>query len=59
MGYAVHQYEIILSPSGPWRILMASNCGPTRRTGKLASCKVTIPGLINNYHVIVSVLVGD
>jgi len=45
---------------------MAFNCGPMRRTGRLASCKVTIPGLVNNYQVVVSgdlyckhVLVGD
>jgi len=30
-------------------ILIVIVCRPIRRTGRLASCKVTIPGLIDNY----------
>jgi len=35
-------------------ILIATVCRPIKRTGRLASCKVTIPGLIDNYLAVVS-----
>jgi len=35
-------------------IPIATLCRPVIRTGRLASCKVTIPGLINNYLAVVS-----
>jgi len=52
MGYAVLIiWDYSLSVRG---ILIATIRRPIRRTGRLASCQVTIPGLILSFYLVVN-----